>query len=781
MRRTSNGPLRGLRVIDCSRGTAGPRLSGLFADYGAEVIWVEPPGGSPDRERLAVEYGVFNRGKRSVVIDLATSAGHRRALELISSADVFVESWRPGTAAKFGLDWQHVHADAPRVVHCSITGFGADGALARVPGYEALVHAAVGTMGEQVGHRSGPIYEGLPFASIGAAYLGAVGTLAALYRRESDGHGRHVETSLLDGALAYLAMMWGDSDLGAAPHVPGQIRLVAGTYRCADDEYIGVHTGAVGAFGRLMNVLGLADRIPPSANGMDIGVPLKPEQAELLQREIHPIFASAPRDVWLRRLLDADICAVPHLHPGQVFDEPQPIHNEMVVRVEDPVLGPVDQVAPPAKFRRTPGSIAGPAPRVGEHEDDDLEDDDLENDAVASISAPDAEPDPRPLLHDVHVLDLGAYYAGPYSSRLLADLGADVIKLEPLAGDQLRGLSRPFRAAQAGKRAIALNLKDPDLDEARVALLRWADVVHHNMRPGAAERIGTSYDDVAAVNPEAIYLYAPGWGSTGPDHLRQSFAPKMSGYVGVGFEVAGAYNEPLFPVGNEDPGNGLLGAVAILMGLLNRRRTGRGQYIENPQLNATMAHLAHIVRTADGEVLGAGRLDTLQHGVSPLDRLYETADGWLVLVAVRDQHIAALGDVLGVEILGDERFATPAARAANEWALSELIGDALGSATTEVWLAKLSGVGVPVAEPRAHNNVAFMRDPENRRTRRVAEVAHSREGHVRELDQLVRISDAEVPPHRLAPALGEHTDQVLAWLGYDESRIAAVHERGAAR
>ena len=769
------GPLHGLRVIDCSRGTAGPRLSGLLADYGADVIWVEPPGGSPDRDRLAVEYSVFNRGKRSVVIDLTSSEGRRQVLGLVGAADVFIESWRPGTAARFGLDWDSVHAHAPNVVHCSITGFGADGPLASVPGYEAIVHALVGTMGEQVGHREGPIYEGLPFAAIGASYLAAVGVLAALYRRESDGHGRHVETSLLDGALSYLAMLWGDTDAGGAAHTPGRIRLVAGTFRCGDDEYIGVHTGAVGAFGRLMTVLGLADRIPPSANGMDMGVPLEPEQADLLQREIHPIFASAPRDVWLKRLLDADICAVPHLHPGEVFDEPQAIHNEMVVRVDDPVLGPVDQVAPAAKFRLTPGGVSGPAPTIGEHD--------------ALVGAKDKsriepvsdEPDTRPLLHDVHVLDLGAYYAGPYSSRLLADLGADVIKLEPLAGDQLRGLARPFRAAQAGKRAIALNLKDSDLDEARVALLRWADVVHHNMRPGAAERIGVSYDDVVEVNPEAIYLYAPGWGSTGPDRLRQSFAPKMSGYVGVGFEVAGAFNEPLFPAGNEDPGNGLLGAVAIVMGLLHRKRTGRGQYIENPQLNATMAHLAHIVRTPEGESLGAAKLDTLQYGFSPLDRLYETADGWIVVVAVRDLHIAALGEALDIEILGDPRFATAELRTANEWDLAETIAGVLSTASTATWIDKLGAAGVPAAEPRPHNNVAFMRDPENRRTRRVAEVPHPRDGHVRELDQLVRITDATVPPHRLAPELGEHTDEVLARVGYHDARIAALHARGSAR
>ena len=152
-----------------------------------------------------------------------------------------------------------------------------------------------------------------------------------------------------------------------------------------------------------------------------------------------------------------------------------------------------------------------------------------------------------------------------------------------------------------------------------------------------------------------------------------------------------------------------------------------------------------------------------------------------MVVAVRDEHIAALGDALGLEILGDARFATADLRATNEWDLAEMIGGALKAAPTADWIDRLRTAGVPAAEPRPHNNVAFMRDPENRRTGRVAEVAHSRDGRVRELDQLVRISDAEVPPHRLAPELGEHTEQVLAGVGYEEARIAALHARGSAR
>jgi crotonobetainyl-CoA:carnitine CoA-transferase CaiB-like acyl-CoA transferase len=256
----------------------------------------------------------------------------------------------------------------------------------------------------------------------------------------------------------------------------------------------------------------------------------------------------------------------------------------------------------------------------------------------------------------------------------------------------------------------------------------------------------------------------------------------MSGYVGVGFEAGGQFNPPLYPLGNADPGNGLNGAVAILMALLHRDRTGEGQRYENPQLNATMLHLAHIVRrSADHEVLNAGRLDPLQYGMHALERLYETADGWVCIVAVTESHLAGLSKVIATDLLSDKRFSSAAARQSHDYELSELISSALRTEPTAAAVAELAHAGVPVAEPVPYNNHAFMQDPENRRTRRVAECPHPTLGHARELALLVRVSDAAMTTHRVAPELGEHTDSILESLGYDRATIAALHERGAAR
>jgi MYXO-CTERM domain-containing protein len=745
----------------------------VLADYGADVVWIEPPSGDPYRLELANFYAVNNRGKRSVALDLHRRSDHDTLVDLLGGADLFVHSWRPGVAERLGLAYGDLHQRLPGLVHTSISGFGPDESRRSMPGYESLVHAVVGTMGEQRGHRDGPIYEGLPFASMGAASLAVIGSLAALYRREEDGVGRRVETSLVDGALAYLAMTWSDMDVPVPRTGASGKRTVVGTVLCGDGSYLGVHTGAVGAFGRLMEVLGVADRIPPSKDGLDMALQATPDELEFLEQEMPRIFASEPRSTWLERLLGADICAIPVLHPCEVFDERQAVHNHMVIEINDPALGPVQQVAPPARFSVTPAATPRPAPTPGEHTEEVLS----RPPTPFRTAAGDA--DLRPLLDGVKILDFGAYYAGPFASRLLADFGAEVVKIETLGGDPLRGQERVFPSGHAGKKAISLDMKDADGQAIGLALAEWADVVQHNMRPGAAERLGLGYEQVRAVNPDVIYAYSPGWGSQGPDFRRQGFAPMYSGYVGASFEVAGRGKPPVMPLGNEDPGNGLLGAAGILMALLRRRRNGGGQYVEHPQLNATMTHLAHIVRRRDGTVIGAGSLDERQTGTGPLDRLYQTADGWVCVVARRDEHFAGLCEALGMATLpADPRFATGPTRQEHAGELSQLIEAAFASLTTSEAEACLVSSGTPHAIPVPYNCEAFLNDPANRETNRVAESPHPTFGSVREIAKLVRVSEAAVSLHRRAPTLDEHSDEILSMLGYDDSEIVKLRSRG---
>jgi crotonobetainyl-CoA:carnitine CoA-transferase CaiB-like acyl-CoA transferase len=739
-----------------------------LADYGADVVWVEPLGGDPWRDALAVPYSVFNRRKRSLVCDLKDATGQETIRGLLATADLFLHSWRPGVAERLGLGYDQLHEGFPALVYCSISGFGLDGPIRDLPGYDALVHAAVGTMYEQPGHRDGPIFVNLPFASTGAAYLAEIGVLAALHRRHADGWGRHVETSLLDGLIAYMSQGWGSSDTAPKPIELGSRRFICRTFRCADDEYLSISTFGLGALDRLMRVLGLADRMPPV--GTDVSVAITPDELKLLHFEVPSILETKPRSVWVQQMLEADIAAVPVLHPCEVFDEPQAVHNQIVVEITDPVLGAVQQVGPPIRFDGAPSTVGdAAAPTVGQHTQAIL--DELRRGAVTPIPAPPGPPDERPLLEDVKVLDLGHWYAGPYSSRLLADLGADVIKLESPTGDGMRGFERSFSAAQAGKRSIAVDLKEPDLQALAEKLIGWADIVQHNLRHGVAERLDIDYERARGVNPRVIYQHAPGWGTSGPDTYRQTFAPLMSGYVGASFEISGQYNDPLGPIANEDSGSGMLGAVSLLMALVHRDLTGNGLYLELPQLNATMSDMEHLVRRTDGQVLGSDQLDPLQTGTGPLHRLYQTADDWICLAALTDDHIRGLGQALQITLLDDERFTTRRSRVENAYPLERLLADAIAAHPTAQLLSLLSQAGVPAIQPEANGNVRFLDDPANHRNGRVAAFRHPRYGDVREPAVMLRVSGTTIPDHQRAPELGEHTDAVLAWAGYTPEHI----------
>jgi crotonobetainyl-CoA:carnitine CoA-transferase CaiB-like acyl-CoA transferase len=643
-------------------------------------------------------------------------------------------------------------------------------------------------MAEQLGHREGPIWMGLPIASIGAAYLAAIATLGALYRRAADGQPRFVETSLLDGALAGMSMYWGDSETDPQAHregttairstgVPAKGRLVAGAFRCSDGLYIGIATSAVGAFGRLMTVLGLDHHFPPDTTGREIFVLLTPEQKRVVQEDVPTVFLTETCAEWERRLVEADVCGIPWLPPTEVFDDPQARWNGAIISVDDPQLGTIEQPGRQITFGGRTGLAVVPAPRHAEHDAE----------IRAELAAPrtpflvgDGPVDDRALLADLKILDLGAYLAGPYSSRLLADLGAVVAKVETPQGDPLRGVPRMYRAAQAGKRSTAIDLKDPRSKDLLTYLVGGADAVHHNMRPGVAERLGVDDASLRAIRPDLVYGYAPGWGSSGPSGARQSLEPHQSGHCGCSHEVAGQFNEPLYSICNSDAGNGMLGAVGMLTALLARKRTGQGQHYENSHIGASLMIVSHIARTPEGEVVGGGRLDVMQLGLGPLERLYETADGWVCLTAVTDAVIAAVERAVGVDLLGDEKFDTVDAREVNADELADRLGAAIAAHPTAGMLAAAVQQRAPIVEPVPFHNITFMRDPANQASGRVSESVHPTFGLVREVAHLIRTAGLRRVEHRVAPTVGDTTIATLRDAGYAEERIAELLDSGAA-
>ena len=365
----TGGSLDGVTVADLSWGRAGPMATGLLADHGAAVVRVEPPGGDPYRS--LVSRAAYDRGKQSLILDLRTDQGGDALHHLLAGADVLVESCQPGVAEAWGLGYDALHVRYPRLVYCSITAYGLDGSPRDRPGYESLVAARTGVMASAE-PGADPVYPGVPIAGIGAALLAVIGIMAALVVREDTGAGQRVDTSMLDGALSFLNMFWEQlenlPDEAYRPRSPTR-RFMMASMRCGDGEYLGVHTGANGSYGRLMEALGLSDRVAPAPGNREKSVPLTDEEAEIVTTDVPRLFASRPRSYWLEQLRAHDVCAIPVLRPCEVFDQAQAVHNGIVVSLDDPELGPLEQVGVAARMGGAPGAVRGHAPRPGEHTD----------------------------------------------------------------------------------------------------------------------------------------------------------------------------------------------------------------------------------------------------------------------------------------------------------------------------------------------------------------------------------------------------------------------------
>ena len=786
----------GLQVIEMGAGSIGASLAGmLFADNGARVLKVEPPGGDRLRSQHPAGFLVWNRGKESVVADLRTDEGRARVQDLASRADVVIEGFGAGVADGWGLGDEHLRASNPGLVYCSVKGFGSSGAYAKFPAYEGIVAAKAGvyTLGP-FGFRSGPIFVNAPLGSVGTGHMAFSGVLAALIARETTGRGQLVEATMLQGfnPLDYFGtMMW--------QHTQRTTGSAAGS----------------SAMSAVMGASRYSFFVPTQDGRWVIFTQMLPHQAQALSRAVgmehtfddprfdkQPQFATAEDAQAWEDLLWEAMSAQPYEHWEKVFladdniafelarfseeglDHQQIRHNGEAITVSDATRGSIEQVGPVACFAETPSQIDRSAPALDEHGGD-----------LAQLAPPSPSTGAAPAhaLDGVTIVELGYFYAMPYGVTMAGALGARVIKLEGATGDPMRSAfgAPDVGAAKTmeGKESLAVDLQTPEGQKIVQEAAAQADMFINGFRTGVAERMGLDHATLSKLNPRLVYVHAAGYGVDGPLAHRPIYAQVAQAIAGSIGRYGGRWLDPEFTknlswieaqivvlprlrgVVDGDSNAALAVLSSILLALYDQRRTGKGQFVSTTMIGGNaLAYADDFLRYAGKPALATA--DEENHGLHALYRLYRAESGWVFLAAPRQREWETLIAALDCpDLADDDRFASEDARREHDDALVALLADEFATRDAAAWEQQLTAAGVACVEAFAASHSEFTcTDPVLRDTGLVMEVDHPRFEKILRAGPPVALSET---PGRVAAGslIGQHTDQILGELGYSPEQV----------
>lgn len=789
----------GLKVLDLSWGIAGPMATMLLADAGADVVKIEPPGGDPFRFLLG--YHVWNRGKRSITLDLKNDADRDVFLKLAEDADILIESYGPGTADRLGVNYEKLASRNPRLIYGSITAYG-DTADAHRHGYDALVAARCGVHWEQRGWlegqmnhmrripdpypdleisydwlqgppRPGPVFASTCSSSLGAFYSLTTGIHAALCAREKTGEGQRIDTSLMQGALAALNGSW---QRGEHVDTPGFNTWVyggkspKGHFKTSDGRWI--HQWVPNP--RFIIQASEGDQLDTTP---DLSVQNDPDRFGIGPEEIlvmahyQPLLAERiakfTADQWVEAAAKADVPLQEARSPERALTDPIYLKEGNVVTLDDPELGKINGVGIVIELEKTPGAVQGPAPRVNQH--------DAEIRKEASGPRRTHEHVTKPVrlsapLAGIRVLDLGLAVAGPFGTMVLSDLGAEVIKVNALH-DAYWHNCHIAMCNNRGKRSISMNLKDPRCLKILHELVRTADVVQHNMRYDAAERLGVDFESLKQINPRIVYCHTRGFdrvrmGRPGNDQTGACMA-------GNQYEDGGIANggKPLWPFSSfGDVGNGYLSAFGIMQALYHRDRTGEAQRVGTSIVNAQLLNCSFVAARPDGSGFDRPRLDKMQMRVLATYGLYEAADGWLCVAALTDKDWAGLAAILP-PAFSAPRFATREGRAAADMELRGLLEEVFKQHTVAEWKVRFErgNVTAEVTNPEFGRNLHD--DPEMQRRGWVVSFEMPRVGRLDQIGDCFTLSKTPTVMQGRPVIVGRETKEILSELGHREQQI----------
>jgi crotonobetainyl-CoA:carnitine CoA-transferase CaiB-like acyl-CoA transferase len=791
----------GLRVLDLTEGLAGPLVTMILADFGADVTRVrtEDVNVPDDPSRL-----LLDRGKQHLHLDLRSAEGVAALRELVRTCDVAVVALPVTDIDVAGLGYEALRELNPALVYCDITGFGRTGPLAQLPAEDGLVMARAGIFRGQAGwHADGgrPVFRAGKEGSYFAAMLALQGILAALRVRQITGEGQQVSASMLQGLTCRQnpAVRWllrageelpqesagtvkEQDEANTLPHHrdPREASLIGMLVECKDGRWIVHSLTEPHFFPAWISVLGF-DWIWEDGRfkGAPYSFPDNDTRAELISL-IKERMKTKTAEEWMKDYLaSGNVCGDVVQTTQEALRHPQLAATDATIEVDDPRVGPMLQIGPLAKVSAASAKTRDSGPRA-----DDLS----------------AGP-----LSGVTIIEAAYYYATPFATALLTDLGARVIKVEPVRGDPYRALAggrgggdpvvnlghnNMVRAMQ-GKESIALNLKDPRGKEILRRLVAQADVFVHSFRPGVPESLGIDEKTLREIKPDLVYHYGASYGSVGPYSGQPAIDPVIAAFSGTTAYQAGEGNPPLTETG-ADPIAAAGHAAALMLGLLARERTGRGQHVESQMIVSNIYLNSEDALAYNGKP-GRRNPDRLQLGTSAARRLYQTAridpgepiaphanpdPHWVFLSAESDAQFAKFCALAGrYDIASDVRYSSRAARDENSAALEELLAEVFQTRSAPEWerAAVAEGVGCVIADAMSH--FAFLHsDAQAAAVAMMTKSEHPSFGGTY-WRHAPLLGFSRTPGHaKPFCEKGEHTRHILAQLGYDDEEMTKLKD-----
>lgn len=808
-----SGPLSGVQVIELGGGQPSAVAGMLLSDQGADVIVIEPPEGRAVRSLPGQR--IWDRGKRSVVLDLETEPDRAHLRDLIAGADVLLEALLPALVQRWDLAPEAVAQLNGRLVHCSLSAYGGalsaeaeERATAAGTAAELLVSARLGAYHEQRGwygtpmdrilgieggpddldvpdgaeqgpDRDGPLAVASPWASLSTALNAALGISAALVARVGSGRGQHLRTSMLQGLMSVNFSSWQrpeniDADLYRMWVLDR--RAPKGLFACADGRW--VHQWPMNPFAvtEAAQAESLEDAIA-TRNRDDIRrLGMSPDDLIVLLHYFPDMVDAHHRfdaEDWVKFGARADVGLQLVRSPEEALQDADFLADRTVITVQDSEQGQTRQPGLAFTLSRHLGEVRRGAPGLGEHTDE------VRNELTprprvpaAPVAQPPTGPGP---LAGIRVLDLGLGVAGPFATSLLAELGADVIKINT-QWDGFWLAMHMGAAANRGKRSLSIDLKDPRGRDLVRRLALSADVVAHNMRTGAAERLGLDYDSLASDNPRLVYCHSRGF-----DHGTRLGLPgtdqTAGALCGTSYEDGGVHHggRPFWsPTSMGDTGNGWLSAIGILQALYQREVTGHGQSVDTAIVNACLLATSQTYVRADGTAPARQRLDAQMLGFAPLQRLYSaganpTNEDWFAIAVTDDAAASALLSTVG--LAADDRFATEASRLLHDSELAKELESRFSDGDAATWVARLQAAGVPCEPAGARFTQGMFDDSRLRELGITTTHTHRVIGRIDTYGEVVGFAGTPTVPGRAAPLCGQDSREILTELGLSQQDV----------